>query len=67
MQTIVYNHKTFIIHNHTAAKLMLDAKQLRKADVGGASELVALAVKVETGTMSDSEALTLANPLRNAA
>tara|TARA_R110000824_G_scaffold346368_1_gene533163 strand:+ start:2029 stop:2232 length:204 start_codon:yes stop_codon:yes gene_type:complete len=67
MQTIVYGSKTFTLENHAAARLMLDAKQLRKTDVRGASGLVALAVKVETGTMSASEALALANPLRNAA
>ena len=67
VQPIIYNHKTFIITSPVAARLMLDAKEMRKTNIDRASGLVALAVKVETGTMDASEALALANPLCNAA
>jgi len=68
MQTIVYGAKTFILENPTAAKLLLDAKLLRETGLADASEeLVNLAVKVETGTLTGNEALLIAHPQRAAA
>ena len=68
MQTIVYGAKTFILENPTAAKLMTEASQFRKAgELETGHELVSLAVKVETGTMTANEALMLAYPQRAAA
>lgn len=68
MQTIVYGAKTFILENPTAAKLMSEANQYRNAGrLEAGQDLVSLAVKVETGTMTPNEALMLAYPQRAAA
>jgi hypothetical protein len=68
MQTIVYGAKTFILENPTAAKLMNEANQLRTlGNLETGQELVSLAVKVETGSMTAGEALMLAYPQRAAA
>ncbi len=68
MTTILFGLKTYSLGDPTAARLMREAVRLRKAGRGRlARGLVALALKVEDGTLSAAEATELEGPVRHVA